>query len=69
MQIEILGPDNVVHYRRPHYHPMVLEALAACQYSVFYPGVCDMSLLPTLPQGTYKIDMTEAGMRVHSRKQ
>ena len=34
MQVEILGPDGKVHYRRPHDHPDVWEALKTPGYSV-----------------------------------
>ena len=34
MQVDILGPDNKVHYRREHDHPDVLEALKTPGYSV-----------------------------------
>jgi hypothetical protein len=27
MQVDILGPDNKVHYRRPHDHPDIVEAM------------------------------------------
>lgn len=69
MQIEILGPEGNVHYRRSHTDPMILEALNTCHYSVFFPGGKDFGILELLPQGTYRIEVTPEGMRVHSRIQ
>ena len=34
MQVEILGVDNKVHYRRPHDHPDVVEAMNTEGYAV-----------------------------------
>jgi hypothetical protein len=34
MNVEIIGPDGKVHYRRHHEHPDVLEALRTPGYSV-----------------------------------
>ena len=33
-QVEIIGPDGTVHYRRPEGHPMIEEALSRPGYSV-----------------------------------
>ena len=33
-QVEIIGPSGVVHYRRPHTHPMLIEALNTQGYSL-----------------------------------
>jgi hypothetical protein len=44
-QVEIFGPDNTVHYRRPVKHPDVIEALNTNGYYVICPSCRDGRLL------------------------
>lgn len=37
-EAEIIGPDGDVHYRRPHDHKDIREALSTIGYSVRVPG-------------------------------
>ena len=69
MQVEILGPDGRVHYRREHDDPDMMEALNACEYSVFVPRG-GWKLLSDFVfhqnSGWYECWMDSQGMRVFS---
>lgn len=58
MQIEIVGPDGEVHYRRPWCHPLIIEALKRPGYSIRFEPTRN---LPRRPDGhRHRREMSDA---------
>lgn len=67
-QVEIIGPDGKVHYRRPHNHPDVSEALRTLGYSVRFPNM-HMTLLEEIgcrDGVAYPVTLSADGMLVEA---
>lgn len=68
MQVEIIGTDGKVHYRRPHDHKDVAEALVCLGYSVFCPGVAMevLNKLPVMDGRAYPMVIDSTGLRIYA---
>lgn len=67
MQIEIIGTDGKVHYRRPHTdHAAIVEALNTPGYSVRWPGCRDMAVLENLPKCDGVVTCPDEGLTLRA---
>jgi hypothetical protein len=66
MQVEIVNPQGIVSYRRPHGHPDVAEALRTRGYSVHCPkvGMPILEHLKCMDGVAYKVVVDPTGLTI-----